>query len=83
MKTTLEIPEPVIRRAKARAAETGQTLTRLVTEALTEKLARPAARTRKPWMRLAGAFKKDKAESQRILRRIEQEFERVEPEGDE
>jgi hypothetical protein len=83
VKTTLEIPEPVIRRAKARAAATGQTLTRLVTEALAEKLARPAARTSKPWMRLAGAFEKDKAESQRILRRIEQEFERVEPEGHE
>lgn len=83
MKTTLEIPEPVIRRAKARAAATGQTLTRLVTEALTEKLAKPATRTVKPWMRLAGAFRKDKAESKRILRRIEQEFEVVEAEGDE
>lgn len=83
MKTTLEIPEPVIRRAKARAAATGQTLTRLVTEALTEKLAKPAARTHKPWMSLAGAFKKDRAESKRILRRIEEEFERVEPEGNE
>ncbi len=83
MKTTLEIPESVIRRAKARAAATGQTLTRLVTEALTEKLAKPAARVQKPWMSLAGAFEKDKAESLRILRRIEREFERVEPEDDE
>lgn len=61
MKTTLEIPEPVMRRAKARAAATGQTLTRLVTQALTEKLAKPAAHSRKPWMRFAGVFKKDKA----------------------
>lgn len=83
MKTTLEIPEPVIRRAKARAAATGQTLTRLVTEALNEKLAKPAARARRPWMRLAGAFRNDRAESRRILQRIEREFEVLEPEHDE
>ena len=83
MKTTLEIPETVIRRAKARAAATGQTLTRLVTDALAEKLAKAPARARKPWMRLAGAFKNDAAESRRILRRIEREFEGLEPEHDE
>jgi hypothetical protein len=83
VKTTLEIPEPVIRRAKARAAATGQTLTRLVTEALTEKLAKPAARADRPWMQLAGAFKNDCAESRRILHRIEAEFEVLEPEHDE
>jgi hypothetical protein len=83
MKTTLEIPEPVIRRAKARAAATGQTLTRLVTDALNEKLAKPAARANRPWMKAFGAFRKDRAESRRILDRIEQEFEVVEPESDE
>lgn len=80
VKTTLEIPEPVIRRAKARAAATGQTLTRLVTDALNEKLAKPAAQARRPWMRLAGAFKRDRAESRRILDAIEREFEVMEPE---
>jgi hypothetical protein len=83
VKTTLEIPETVIRRAKARAAATGQTLTRLVTEALTEKLAKPTARAHRPWMRLAGAFKNDCAESHRILHRIDAEFEVFEPEHDE
>jgi hypothetical protein len=83
VKTTLEIPEPVIRRAKARAAATGQTLTRLVTDALTEKLAKPAVRAKRPWMTLAGAFRSDRPESRRILDRIEQEFERLEYEADE
>ncbi len=69
-----------MRRAKARAAATGQTLTRLITEALAEKLAKPAGRGRKPWMQLAGALRHDRAESRRILRCIEREFEVVEPE---
>ena len=81
MKTTLEIPEAVIRRAKARAAATGQTLTRLVTEALNEKLARGTTRRERPWMKFAGAFKGHRAESRRILDRISAEFEAIEPEN--
>ncbi len=79
MKTTLEIPDAVMRRAKARAASTGQTLTHLVTEALTEKLAKGSARRERPWMTFAGAFKRDRTESRRILARIEEDFEATEP----
>ena len=39
MKTTLEIPDLLFRKAKSTAAERGQTLKQLVTEALQEKLA--------------------------------------------
>ena len=39
MKTTLEIPDSLFREAKSKAAERGQTLKQLVTEALQEKLA--------------------------------------------
>jgi hypothetical protein len=81
MKTTLEIPEAVIRRAKARAAATGQTLTRLVTEALNEKLAQGATRRDRPWMKFAGALRGQRAESRRILERISAEFEAIEPEA--
>ena len=80
MKTTLEIPEAVMRRAKARAASTGQTLTKLVTEALNDKLAKGSVRSEQPWMKFAGAFKRDRAESHRILARISEEFEAIEPE---
>ena len=38
MKTTLEIPDALFRKAKATAAQQGQTLKEFVTEALTEKL---------------------------------------------
>ena len=39
MKTTLEIPDPLFRKAKATAAQQGQTLKQFVTEALNDKLA--------------------------------------------
>ena len=39
MKTTLELPEPIFRKAKATAAERGQSLKDFVTEALRDKLA--------------------------------------------
>ena len=40
MKTTLEIPDPLFRKAKSKAAERGQTLKQLVTEALQEYIGR-------------------------------------------
>ena len=39
MKTTIEIPDPLFRMAKSKAAERSQTLKEFVTEALREKLA--------------------------------------------
>jgi len=39
MKTTIEIADSLVREAKSRAAERGQALEELVTEALQEKLA--------------------------------------------
>ena len=47
MKTTLEIPEPLFRKAKATAAQKGQTLKQFVTEALRDKLG-AAKRGQKP-----------------------------------
>jgi hypothetical protein len=38
MKTTIEIPTALFRRAKSKAAERGQTLKEFMTEALQEKL---------------------------------------------
>ena len=39
MKTTLEIPDPLFRKAKATAAQQGRTMKEFFTEALVEKLA--------------------------------------------
>lgn len=41
MKTTFDLPDPLIRRAKALAAEQGRPLRDLVAEAITEKLKNP------------------------------------------
>ena len=82
MKTTVEIPERLFRKAKATAARQGQTLKQLVQEALDEKVARVngANSARKPWMVLAGTLKHLHKENRRIERVIEAEFEKIEPE---
>jgi hypothetical protein len=82
VKTTLEIPDQLFRKAKAAAARNGRTLKQLVEEALAEKLARvngAGART-KPWMVLAGGLKHLRSETRQIERVIEAEFESIEPE---
>ncbi len=82
VKTTLEIPQPLFRKAKAIAARKGCTLKQLVQEALSEKIARVdgVSRQQKPWMALAGGLKHLHSENRRIDRLIEAEFENVEPE---
>ncbi len=83
MKTTLEIPDAVFRRAKARAAERGQKLREFVTEALQEKLAGRAHAHEvdaAPWMAGFGQLKRLRRETGRIGRVIEREFEVIEPE---
>jgi hypothetical protein len=82
VKTTLEIPEGLFRKAKATAARQGGTLKQLVQEALSEKIARldGGSSQRKPWMELAGGLKHLRSENRRIERVIEAEFENIEPE---
>jgi hypothetical protein len=80
MKTTLEIPDTVFRRAKAKAAEQGIPLRQFVSDAVAEKLgAKSAARVRTR-MKLAGSLQHLRKETARINRLIEREFERIEPE---
>ncbi len=82
VKTTLEIPDQLFRKAKATAARQGRTFKQLIQEALTEKLARlnGAASAQKPWMVLAGGLKHLRTENRRIERLIEAEFETLDPE---
>jgi hypothetical protein len=83
MKTTLEIPDPVFRRAKARAAERGQALRAFVTEALQEKLSSGSVRSgvdAPRWMKGFGQLRPLRRETARIQRVIDREFEVVEPE---
>jgi hypothetical protein len=83
MKTTIEIPDPLFRRAKSEAAERGQSLKDLVTEALREKLAATGRRAspREPaWMGGFGGLRRLRKETRRIQARIDEVFEVVEPE---
>lgn len=82
MKTTLEIPESLFRKAKATAARQGRTLKQLVQEALSEKIARVSGDStkQKPWMVLAGGLKHLHSENRRIERVIAAEFKNIEPE---
>ena len=79
MKTTLELPDALFRRAKSAAAERGIPFRALVSEALSEKLSVEPAKS-KPWMKSFGALGALHKESARIDRLIEREFDRIEPE---
>ena len=78
MKTTLEIPDFLFRRAKSAAAERGIPLRQLVTEAVQEKL-KTTSRDR-PWMKHLGKLKHLHKERKQIDRRVEEAFERIDPE---
>lgn len=81
MKTTLEIPDPIFRKAKARAAASGIPLRQFITEAVQAKLeTAPASGQEKPWMKGAGALKHLHKETVRIQKLIDEEFEQIEPE---
>jgi hypothetical protein len=80
MKTTLEIPDLLFRKAKAKAAERGQTLKQLVTEALQEKLAVNTGPGEPEWMEGFGKLRRLRKETQRIQARIDERFEVIEPE---
>lgn len=80
MKTTLEIPDPIFRRAKSAAAQRGIALRAFVTEAVEEKLASTPEKEQKPWVRLAGGLKHLHKETLRINGVIQREFEGIDSE---
>jgi hypothetical protein len=77
MKTTLEIPDSVFRRAKSKAAEQGIPLRQFVTEAVEQKLREPSSIDRKPWMKHIGKLKDLHEETKRIDQFIEEAFETI------
>lgn len=80
MKTTLEIPDAIFHRAKARAAEQRVPLREFISEAVAEKLSAKSPRRGKARMKLAGSLHHLRKETARITRLMEREFERIEPE---
>jgi hypothetical protein len=82
MKTTLEIPDQLFRKAKATAAERGQSLKEFVTEALRDKLVLNVGRGRaaeSEWMQGFGKLKRLHRETARVQSVVDQEFEVIEP----
>jgi hypothetical protein len=80
MKTTLEIPDPVFRRAKSAAAARGMPLREYVTQAVKEKLAASSASPNRPWVRHMGKLKHLNEETERINRLIEADSEKIDAE---
>jgi len=80
MKTTLEIPDVIFRRAKAKAAEQNVPLRQFVSDAVAEKLAAKPGRGEKARRKLAGNLSHLRSETARINQLMDEEFEKVEPE---
>ena len=80
MKTTLEIPDGVFRRAKSVAAARGIPLREFVTEAVKDKLTSEAKSGEKPWLKHMGKLKHLRKETARINQLIEEHSEKIDPE---
>jgi len=80
MKTTLEIPDSIFHRAKAKAAEQNIPLRQYVSDAVAEKLEGKSPDQVKAHVKLVGRLRHLRKETARINRLIENEFERIEPE---
>jgi hypothetical protein len=80
MKTTLEIPDTIFRRAKSAAADRGIPLREFVTEAVREKLVSKATASETPWMAAFGKLRHLRKATASINRTIEEEFEQIDGE---
>jgi hypothetical protein len=78
MKTTLEMPDFLFRRAKSVAAERGIPLRQFVTEAVQEKL--KVTSQEKPWMKHVGKLKHLHKENREVEKRVQEAFEQIDPE---
>jgi hypothetical protein len=74
MKTTLELPDGLLRMAKVTAAERGQSLKEFVTEALRDKLLAGRGSRQPEWMQGFGKLKGLHKETVRIQSEIDLEF---------
>jgi hypothetical protein len=80
LKTTLEIPDTIFRRAKSAAAERGIPFREYVTEAVKDKLVANTKTAEKPWMKAFGRLRHLRKDTANINRIIEEEFEQIEAE---
>lgn len=81
MKTTLEIPDPIFRKAKAKAAQEGRSMKEYVVEALMEKL--EGSGKERGWRVVLGKLS---AEGRKAARQVDEalktaEFNKVDPDA--
>jgi hypothetical protein len=79
MKTTVEIPDALFRKAKATAAERGVSLKDLFSTAVRDYLDRGSggSKSEPAWKKAFGGLRHLHKENQRINRIIEEEFEQI------
>ena len=81
MKTTVELPDALFRRAKSAAAEQGQSLKDFFAQAVQNQLQRNQARSAaKPWEKAFGGLRDLHRDNLRISKIIEEEFETIDEE---
>ena len=80
VKTTLEIPDPIFRRAKSAAAQRGLPFREFVTQAVKEKLAASSSPRERPWVKHMGKLKHLHRETERINQLIEDRSENIDAE---
>jgi hypothetical protein len=78
VKTTLEIPDFLFRRAKSVAAERGIPLRQFVTEAVQDKL--KTTSQERPWMKHLGKLKHLHKERNQIEKRVEEALGKIDRE---
>jgi hypothetical protein len=79
MKTTIEIPDAIFRRAETKTAGQGIPLRQLISRAVEQSLeAKPSAKQH-PWAALSGRLQYLRKETARINALIEQQFEQSRP----
>ena len=81
MKTTIDIPDDLFRKAKATAALRGMSMRQFVAEALRGKIQSPSEASpanTPPWMRGFGALSDLSEETAHIQSLIDAEFEQIE-----
>jgi hypothetical protein len=84
-KTTVELPDPLLRDAKVASAKDGISLKQFFTEAVTERLrrgngARAQMPVDPPWMQAFGGLRDLKHETRRIQKIIDKEFGQIDDE---
>lgn len=79
MKTTLEIPDNLLKEIKLINSKSGVSMKEFIVHAIVDRLDRVKGSEEKPWMKAFGAFKHLKEENQKIMSEIDLEFGKIDP----